>query len=64
MSLEDFLVSDPEEDAVQLDPVYQGNMYLIEEALRQLGQSPSLPKYTPSPYDAALSKLIDSVPRE
>lgn len=46
-----------------LDAEYQGNMYLIEDALRQLGHSVK-PDFQASAYDAAIEKLIDSVPLE
>lgn len=44
------------------DPQYQGNMYLIEEALRDTGADKARPYYTRSPYDAELLRLIDAVP--
>lgn len=45
------------------NPDYQANMFLIESAMRELGQS-APPAFQPSQYDDALMKLIDSVPRE
>lgn len=46
-----------------LDAEYQGNLYLIEDALRQLGQGVQ-PDFQASKYDAAITKLIDAVPLE
>lgn len=45
------------------NPDYQANMFLIESAMRELGQA-TPPSFQPSQYDEALMKLIDSVPRE
>lgn len=53
----------PEDYTEQADPDYQANLFLIESAMRELGQT-AQPDFKPSQYDDALMKLIDSVPRE
>lgn len=53
----------PEEYADTTNPDYQANLFLIESAMRELGQT-AHPSFQPSQYDEALMKLIDSVPRE
>lgn len=45
-----------------LNSDYQGNMFTIEEASRKTGAIKPMAPYTKSPYDAALMRLIDSVP--
>lgn len=49
-------------DLAVLDADYQANMYTIEEASRETGAIKPMTPYTRSPYDAALMKLINSVP--
>lgn len=44
------------------DPEYQGNMYLIESAMRETGAKASKGLQTRSPYDTKLMELINSVP--
>lgn len=44
------------------DSDYQANMYLIESAERELGSNTKGATPVRSPYDAALMKLIESVP--
>lgn len=65
-SLLDIIQSDMAEagstDLAVLDADYQANMYTIEEASRETGAIKSSPVYTRSPYDAAIMKLINSVP--
>ena len=66
-SLLDVIQADaPAEDeavfALALDGDYQANMYTIEEASRETGAIMPTTEYTRSPYDAALMKLINSVP--
>lgn len=50
--------------ATLYNPEYQGNMYLIEQALKSVGVDKPAGTFTPSAYDDALLKLIDSVPME
>lgn len=45
-----------------LDPKYQGNMYLIESALREVGAEKSSVSQVRTPYDEELMRLIDAVP--
>lgn len=63
-NLLDVIQSDtvPDDVADVLDSDYQANMFTIEEASRETGALKSLTPYTKSPYDAALMRLIDSVP--
>lgn len=44
------------------DPEYQGNMYLIEAAMRETGAKTKQGLSTRSPYDTKLMELINSVP--
>lgn len=44
------------------DPEYQGNMYLIEAAMRETGARPGKSLQNRSPYDTKLLELINSVP--
>lgn len=53
----------PEDYSDTVNPEYQANLFLIESAMRELGQT-APPDFQPSKYDDALMKLIDSVPRE
>lgn len=53
----------PQEQTDTTNPDYQANLFLIESAMRELGQT-TQPTFQPSQYDEALMKLIDSVPRE
>lgn len=46
-----------------IDPDYQANMFLIDRAMQRLGETTPY-DFSPSPYDDALMKLIDSVPME
>lgn len=58
------LISPTEEEVPEnlYDSDYQANMYLIESAERELGVDANGTTPVRSPYDAALMKLIDSVP--
>lgn len=54
-----------EQRAKLLDPQYQQQLYMIEQATREAKQSsPSLPDMFPSDFDEQLMTLIDSVPME
>lgn len=44
------------------DPEYQGNMYLIEAAMRETGARLGKSLQNRSPYDTKLLELINSVP--
>lgn len=63
-SLLDVIQSDMSdmEELNALDGDYQANMFTIEEASRETGAIKPVTSYTKSPYDAALMKLINSVP--
>ena len=61
-SLGDLLRQEELPQETLYDPQYQGNMYLIEEALRDTGADRAHSYYTRSPYDAELLRLIDAVP--
>lgn len=61
-SLVDLIQSDNEADEALLTPEYQANMFTIEEASRETGAIKPGFSYVRSPYDAALMRLIDSVP--
>lgn len=62
-SLIDLLQAEAEELDAALDADYQANMFTVEQALRDTGvmKTPDS-AYTKSPYDAALMRLINSVP--
>lgn len=65
-SLLDVIQSDMMEpddiDLNAMDGDYQANMFTIEQASRETGAIKPITAYTRSPYDAALMKLINSVP--
>lgn len=61
-SLLDIIQGEVEPEIDLLDAEYQGNMFTVEEAMRETGALKPTVSYTRSPYDAALMKLIDSVP--
>lgn len=65
-NLLDIIQSDMmEPDGIDMDVLdgdYQANMFTIEQASRETGAIKPVTEYTRSPYDAALMKLINSVP--
>lgn len=62
INLRDTLGQEELSPDVLYDPQYQGNMYLIESALRDTGADKPSRGYVRSPYDAELLRLIDAVP--
>lgn len=65
-SLLDIIQSDAAEPDLDnlnvMDADYQANMFTIEEASRETGAIKPFAPYTRSRYDAALMRLINSVP--
>lgn len=61
-NLFDLIYNDIEPDEDIFDGDYQANMFTIEEASRETGAIKPLTPYIKSPYDAALMRLINSVP--
>lgn len=57
------LIQSEEDFTNALDGDYQAKMYVIEEAMRELGHADK-PEFQKSPFDAALLQLIDAVPME
>lgn len=47
-----------------LDENYQGNMYLLDSALKSVQPVSASPGFTRSAYDNAILRLIDAVPLE
>lgn len=46
------------------DPEYQGNMYVLDKALKLAGVEQDMQGFSPSAYDSTILKLIDAVPLE
>lgn len=62
-SLIDLIQLDAPDLDTELDANYQANMFTIEQALRDAGAMKTPDSaYVRSPYDAALMRLINSVP--
>lgn len=50
--------------ALEFDPAYQNNLFIIEDALQQTGALPPPVNTLPNIYDTQLRNLIESVSLE
>ena len=63
-SYDDMDIMEDSEDEALLDPEFQTNMLMIEDALRSSGVLAQPKDAMPNIYDDQLLRLIDSVPLE